>query len=287
MLLQSLIRFVATVLVIFLRYTCQALDNGLALTPPLGISTWSIFRGNINHTLVVDLADSMVRLGLRDAGFEYLMVDAGWSTSNKGCKYCLPNRDEAGNLLVDSVKFPNLTSTIDQVHSKGLLFGIWFGVEMCADTNDGQQGTTNTNVIDYAEIDAQFFASIGVDAIKHDNCNSYVANTTKGITGNFDKYQRMSRALNRTGRPILYDVTLQVSKERTLPAYDYNYIWSPERKTLFLQYIYYILRNGSIFLSFLSLTYCSLRKRECSTNLQHVVVCTCEQVQLLPLLCSS
>ena len=46
----------------------SALDNGLALTPPLGISTWSIFRGNINHTLVVDLADSMVRLGLRDAG---------------------------------------------------------------------------------------------------------------------------------------------------------------------------------------------------------------------------
>ena len=77
-------------------------------------------------------------------------------------------------------------------------------------------------------MDAQFFASIGVDAVKHDNCNEIVPNTTEGIAHNFHKYERMSQALNKTGRPILYDVTLMVSKPRTIPSYDYNYIWSPE-----------------------------------------------------------
>ena len=124
----------------------SGLDNGLALTPPMGISTWSIFKGHINHTLIVDLADTITRLSLLDVGYTYLLVDAGWATNKQNCTICLPNRNETGHLLVDETKFPNIKQTIDYVHSKGLLFGLWFGVEMCADTND--QYTSNmTNFI--------------------------------------------------------------------------------------------------------------------------------------------
>ena len=209
------------------------LDNGLALTPPMGISTWSVFRGEINHTLVIDLADTIVDLEIFEAGYTYLLIDAGWSTNQPNCTSCLSNRNENGTLVIDTTKFPDLKATIDHVHARGLKFGLWFGVEMCADTNDeGSKAVlpkiADKQPIDYAEEDAHFFAALGVDAIKHDNCNELVPNTTEGLAHNYHKYERMSLALNQTGRPILYDVTLQVNKPRSLPAYDYNYIWSPE-----------------------------------------------------------
>lgn len=206
--------------ILFFSPSIVALDNGLALTPPMGVSTWSIFRTNVNHTLIVDLADSMVKLGLKDAGYEYLLMDAGWAIHAKDCPHCLPYRDRDGNLNVDTDKFPSLKDTIDQVHSKGLLFGIWFGHDMCQDTDDIKE--------DIANMDAEFFASVGVDAVKHDTCGASVPNSTQALQHNFEKYEHLGIALNRTGRPMLYDVTLQVDKSRTIPSYDYNYIWSPE-----------------------------------------------------------
>jgi len=240
------------VLVILVGCLCAAttaLDNGLALTPPLAISTWSAFRGNVNHTLLVELADAMVDdLELLDAGYEYLLMDAGWSApKDPNCHECLPRRNRDGTLRVDFDKFPHgLKPTIDYVHSKGLKFGIWFGQDMCHDANDDQvnddedggsaktrlrrdSGSKSSDTIDYSELDAKFFASIGVDAVKHDSClNDTPLSSPEAIQTNFEKYERLSKALNQTGRPILYDVTLQVDKPRTLPAYDYNYIWSSE-----------------------------------------------------------
>lgn len=207
-----------------------ALNNGLARTPSMALSTWSVFKSNINDTLVRDLADSLVSLGLVEAGYDYLLVDAGWA--GPGCSTCLPNRNEQGELVVDTAKFPlGIKSTIDYVHSKGLKFGLWFGVEMCAETDDYMHHEirdSSSSYKKYASLDANFFASMGVDAIKHDSCGKFVANTSEAIKVNYQKYADLSAAINATGRPMLYDVTLQLDKPRTVPSYDYNYIWSPE-----------------------------------------------------------
>lgn len=216
-----------------------ALDNGLALTPPMGLSTWSAFRTKVNDSLIRQLADGMVSSGLRAAGYNYLLVDSGWE--GKGCKGCLPSRSTDGRLVVDPAKFPNgLKPVSDYVHAKGLKFGLWFGHSDCAPSNDTSlvdplqdslglpAGTVHYDpAIDYATLDAQLFADAGVDAIKHDNCVD-VANTTAGIEANYRRYAALGNALNATGRPILYDVVLQVAHERTVPAYDFGYIWSPE-----------------------------------------------------------
>eukprot|EP00980_Cylindrotheca_fusiformis_P008688 scaffold1863_cov85-Cylindrotheca_fusiformis.AAC.4 len=209
----------------------QGLDNGLAVrAPPMAVSTWSVFRADIHHQLIVDLADNMIRLGLKDAGYTYLLMDAGWATNKPNCDECMAKRNETGHLYVDPKKFPNLKETVDYVHSTGLLFGIWFGFEMCDHSNDYSSSylAKDNDDVDLADLDAHFFASVGVDAVKHDICSLVVPNTTEGIAHNFHKYERMSQALNQTGRPMLYDVTLMVSKPRAVPAYDYNYIWSPE-----------------------------------------------------------
>lgn len=199
-----------------------ALNNGLARTPPMGFSTWSVFRSDVNDSLIREMADAMQSSGLAAAGYEYLLVDDGWA--GRGCQNCLPNRDQNGRLVVDPVKFPyGMNETAAYVHSKGLKFGIWFGHSMCAMSNDTDSLTPRA----YAELDAEFFAWVGVDHIKHDNCVD-VANTTAAIAENYRRFAALGQAMNRTGRPIAYDVVLQVAHTREVPAYDYGYLWSPE-----------------------------------------------------------
>ncbi|MCU4174267.1 alpha-galactosidase [Carboxylicivirga sp. N1Y90] len=91
-------------------------DKNLALTPPMGWNSWNTFGTDINEQLVKDIADAFVELGLRDAGYEYLVLDDGWMAKE---------RDENNNLVPDPKKFPNgMKNVVDYVHSKGLKFGI-------------------------------------------------------------------------------------------------------------------------------------------------------------------
>lgn len=56
----------------------------------------------------------------------------------------------------------------------------------------------------HEQIDAQTFASWGVDWLKYDNCYNNGENGTP--LNSFNRYKRMSDALLATGRPILYNL---------------------------------------------------------------------------------
>ena len=102
------LRALPLVLLLLSAPPARALDNGLARTPPMGFSTWSVFQKNINESLIRELADAMRSSGLAAAGYDYLLVDDGWEGSApKGCTGCAPNRDEQGRLVVDPAKFPS------------------------------------------------------------------------------------------------------------------------------------------------------------------------------------
>ena len=206
--------------------TALSLDNGLALTPPMGLSTWSVFRSAVNDSLVRELADAMAAPGgLLDAGYTYLLIDDGWA--GDGCTGCAPHRNASGHLVADAAKFPHgLRALSDYVRGRGLLFGLWFGHDMCAASNDTAREYKDDDDDDAAR-DAAFFAAAGVDALKHDNCVD-VPNTTAAVQANYDRYARLGAALNATGRPVMYDVVLQVAHARAVPSYDYGYLWSPE-----------------------------------------------------------
>ena len=46
--------------------------------PPMGWNSWNTFGENINEELIMETADAMVSTGLKDAGYEYLvMMTAG------------------------------------------------------------------------------------------------------------------------------------------------------------------------------------------------------------------
>lgn len=93
-----------------------ALENGVARTPPMGWNSWNTFGCDINETLIRQMTDAMVSSGMRDAGYEYVVVDDGWTN---------PNRDPAGNLQGDPGRFPSGMKALgDYIHARGLKFGI-------------------------------------------------------------------------------------------------------------------------------------------------------------------
>ena len=48
-------------------------------TPPMGWNSWNTFGENISEQLILETADAMVREGLLDCGYQYLVIDDCWS----------------------------------------------------------------------------------------------------------------------------------------------------------------------------------------------------------------
>src|ERR1700760_4850513 len=74
-----------------------ALNNGLALTPPMGWNDWNTFGCNVNAQLVEQTADTIVSQGLQAAGYQYVNIDDCWMSSS---------RNSGGHLVPDPAKFP-------------------------------------------------------------------------------------------------------------------------------------------------------------------------------------
>ena len=156
----------------------------LAQRPPMGWNTWNTFGKDINETLIRESADAFIDNGLKDAGYEYLVIDDCWSEYNRD-----PITDR---IVPHHEKFPNGMKVVaDYVHSKGLKFGMYScdGVRTCADYPGS---------FDHEFLDAQTFAEFGVDYLKYDNC--YKPNNAEGPT----LYRRMAMALRASGREILF-----------------------------------------------------------------------------------
>ncbi|MBL0359310.1 MAG: glycoside hydrolase family 27 protein [Chitinophagaceae bacterium] len=158
--------------------------EGLALTPPMGWNSWNTFKTDISDKLVREIADDMVNSGMKDAGYTYIVLDDGWMAKE---------RNRNGDLVPDPKKFPNgLKPVIDYVHAKGLKFGLYncAGTQTCA----GYPGTRG-----YEYQDARFYASLEIDYLKYDWCN------TEGITAK-EAYSTMSKALKVAGRPVIFSL---------------------------------------------------------------------------------
>ena len=156
----------------------------LAQTPPMGWNSWNTFQTNIDEPLLKGMVDTYVSSGMKDAGYQYFVLDDGWMSME---------RDNDGNLVADPKKFPNgMKEFADYVHSKGLKFGIYncAGTKTCA-------GYPGTRGFEYQ--DARLYASWGVDYLKFDWCN------TDGINA-IEAYKTMSKAIRAAGRPMIFSL---------------------------------------------------------------------------------
>ena len=55
----------------------NCLDNGLAITPPMGYNTWNAFHEDIDETMVRESAEILISSGLAAAGYTYFNLDGG------------------------------------------------------------------------------------------------------------------------------------------------------------------------------------------------------------------
>ena len=157
--------------------------EGLAMTPPMGWNSWNKFACNVNEKMLRDVADAMVETGMKDAGYEYIVIDDCWQVE----------RDSLGFIVADPVKFPSgIKALADYIHSKGLKFGIY----SCAgDLTCGGRPASRGH--EYQ--DALSYASWGVDYLKYDWC--YTENLNS-----IGAYTTMRDALHKAGRPIVFSL---------------------------------------------------------------------------------
>ena len=173
--------------------------NGHALTPPMGFNTWNAFACNINEDLVKSTALAMKNNGMQDAGYRYVNLDDCWQDGRTGAQPLKPliGRDAQGHVRSDPTNFPSgMKSLADYVHSLGLKFGLYSsnGTGTCQNVA-GQLG--------HETMDAQDYASWGVDYLKLDTCNSGLPWDPKAF---YTRYKVMSDALLATGRDIVFSL---------------------------------------------------------------------------------
>jgi alpha-galactosidase len=158
-------------------------NNNLALTPPMGWNSWNKFGCNVNEEMIRGMADGMVKSGMKDAGYQYVVIDDCWQIS----------RDKDGNIIADPQHFPSgIKALADYVHSLGLKFGIYSdaGSKTCAGRPAG---------LGHEYQDARQYAAWGVDYLKYDWCNT----TTQDAKAS---YANIRRALDVSGRPIVLSI---------------------------------------------------------------------------------
>ncbi|MFG2167211.1 glycoside hydrolase family 27 protein [Micromonospora chersina] len=195
-----------------------ALENGVARTPPMGWNSWNSFGCNINETLIRQSADAIVASGMRDAGYQYVVVDDCWFN---------PNRDAAGNLQGDPGRFPSGMKALgDYLHGKGLKFGLYqVPVDRtCAQYFGSYPGATGSQ--GHEAQDARQFAAWGVDFLKYDWCSP---NGT--IDQQVATFARMRDALAATGRPIVYSINPNSIHAKTGPQRNWGDVANMWRTT--------------------------------------------------------
>jgi alpha-galactosidase len=159
----------------------QLSGQTLAGTPPMGWNSWNKFQCHVDESLLRQTADAMVQSGMKDAGYQYVIIDDCWQVS----------RDKNGNIVADAEHFPaGIKALADYIHGKGLKFGIYSdaGAKTCA----GRPGSRG-----HEFQDALQYAAWGVDYLKYDWCST----TTQDARAS---YALMREALDASGRPIVF-----------------------------------------------------------------------------------
>ena len=184
------------------------------LTPPMGWNSWNsgmpLTEGSVKDTI-----DAMIRSGMRDAGYRYVNLDAGWAA---------PNRERSGNLRADPDRFPDgIAALARYAHDRGMLLGLYASPynEICG------QGMANASA-GHEPADARRFAAWGVDYLKYDWCRS--------DTNHADQvrlFTAMRDALRASGRRIVYSINPTTFSNPTAgSAYDWSGIADMTRNTI-------------------------------------------------------
>jgi alpha-galactosidase len=168
---------------------------------------WNSWNAGIPPTeqMIKQTIDAMVSSGMRDAGYRYVNLDAGWAA---------PTRGADDELRADPSAFPDgIPALASYAHDRGMLLGIYASPfnEICGqDPRVGSKGHEST--------DARTFADWGVDYLKYDWCRSDADHAEQ-----VRLFTAMRDALRASGRRIFYSINPNSSDDyRAGVTYDWS-----------------------------------------------------------------
>ncbi|ETN38773.1 uncharacterized protein HMPREF1541_06811 [Cyphellophora europaea CBS 101466] len=155
----------------------------------MGWDTYNAYGLAYNETTIRDNADRLVSLGFRDLGYDVVIFDDAMTERDRSAN---------GSLVENQEKFPSgLHALSDELHALSLKYGVYSSAgRFTCGSYPGSLG--------YEQQDARWWADLGADYLKYDNCfNEGQAGTQKL---SYDRYGAMANALNATGRNITYSL---------------------------------------------------------------------------------
>ncbi len=173
----------------------------LALTPPMGWSSWYSAYTKISDKLVRSEADAMESSGLVNYGYSYINIDDGWNIKPSSSDPAIGGapRDPAGNLRSNR-NFPDMKALAEYMHRKGLRIGIYTspGPLTCG----GYEGSYQ-----HEAQDARLFTAWGFDFLKYDLCSYQKLMKNRHNAEELKRtYRLMGSELHKQDRDFVYNL---------------------------------------------------------------------------------
>lgn len=198
----------------------------LALTPPMGWSSWYCMSGKVSAAWVQEAATALLATGLADHGWNYVNLDDFWMTRPAADSAVLaalrareaatgrmagywkavvtdpeltgPARDEHDRIRANA-RFPDMPAYTAWLHTRGFKAGLYSspGVVTCG----GCTGSFGHEAEDAAQ-----FAAWGFDFLKYDWCSYYLEAAGLERADWILPNRRMGEALRAQPRDLVFSL---------------------------------------------------------------------------------
>jgi Alpha galactosidase A/Alpha galactosidase C-terminal beta sandwich domain len=174
---------------------------------PMGWNSWNSFANIVDSNIVQQQAKAMATNGMKDAGYEYVVIDEGW---------WLGERDAAGNIIVNPKQWPaiepgqkagDMANIAAYIHSLGLKAGIYTdaGHDGCSMYPDSGPKIMNSGSEGHYDQDFLQFSKWGFDYVKVDWCGGAKEKLSGAV-----QYAQIARAIQNvekvTGRKLYFSI---------------------------------------------------------------------------------
>lgn len=173
----------------------------------MGWNSWNSFANIVNSQIVQQQAKALASNGMKEAGYEYVVIDEGW---------WLGERDASGNIVVDPKRWPaiqpgqkdgDMANISGYIHSLGLKAGIYTdaGRDGCSMYPDSGPKYFHAGSEDHYDQDFLQFSKWGFDYVKVDWCGGAKERRSGAV-----QYAQIARAIQRaeriTGRKLFLSI---------------------------------------------------------------------------------
>ena len=174
---------------------------------PMGWNSWNSFANIVNSQIVQQQAKTLASNGMKEAGYEYVVIDEGW---------WLGERDAAGNIVVNPKQWPaiqpgqkdgDMANIAAYIHSLGLKAGIYTdaGRDGCSMYPDSGPKYLNTGSEGHYDQDFLQFSKWGFDYVKVDWCGGAKEKLSGAV-----QYAQIAHAIQNaekmTGRKLYFSI---------------------------------------------------------------------------------